>query len=163
MKVVEMYGEDSWSRISKLMGKSQIKCHKRFLQLSNKSHLVSIPWTKSEDILLSTIVHKHGAKNWTQLAKNFPNRIAKQCRERWHSVLNLQFVKKKWTFDEDILILKLVQLKGTRWSEIAKCFPGRTDSQIKNRFNSNLKKRLTDKRLVSYLARISEHAFMAKV
>ena len=33
----------------------------------------------------------------------------------------------------------------TRWSEIARHVDGRTDNQIKNRFNSNLKKRLQDK------------------
>ena len=54
-------------------------------------------------------------------------------------------MKKKWTLEEDQQIVKLYMKYGTRWSEIARNVDGRTDNQIKNRFNSNLKKRLQDK------------------
>ena len=54
-------------------------------------------------------------------------------------------IKKKWTLAEDIRIVRLYLKYKTRWSEIARHVDGRTDNQIKNRFNSNLKKRLQDK------------------
>ena len=41
-----------------------------------------------------------------------------------------------------MLIIKLHLRFSSKWSEIAKQVPGRTDNQIKNRYNSNLKKRL---------------------
>lgn len=77
MKLVQAYGESSWSRISKLIGKSEIKCHKRFLELSDRSHMVSAPWSKAEDDFLRAIVLRDGAKNWTRIAKNLAGRIGK--------------------------------------------------------------------------------------
>mgnify|MGYP001626756206 CR=1 FL=1 len=77
MKFVKAYGESSWSRISKLIGKSEIKCHKRFLELSDRSHMVSVPWSKAEDDFLRSVVLRDGAKNWTKIAKNLAGRIGK--------------------------------------------------------------------------------------
>ena len=34
--LVQRYGDQSWNRISKLIGKSEIKCHKRWLELNDK-------------------------------------------------------------------------------------------------------------------------------
>ena len=53
-------------------------------------------------------------------------------------------VKRKWTAEEDIAIIKLHHRYGNRWCEIAKGVEGRTDNAVKNRFNSNLKKRLNE-------------------
>ena len=38
--------------------------------------------------------------------------------------------------------MKLFCIHGNKWSSFVKEFPGRTDSQIKNRFQSSLSKRL---------------------
>ena len=39
-------------------------------------------------------------------------------------------------------LVKLFCVYGNKWSSFIKDFPGRTDSQIKNRFQSSLSKRL---------------------
>jgi len=78
------------------------------------------------------------------VAKNLPGRIGKQCRERWHNHLDSNINKHKWTIEEDMLIVKLHLLHGNRWCDIAKQVDGRTDNAIKNRFNSNLSKRLNE-------------------
>ena len=113
--------------------------------------MVSANWSRAEDDLLTQLVITNGARDWTKIATALPGRIGKQCRERWHHHLNPDVIKKKWTLDEDLLIVKLYFKLKSRWSEMAKYVPGRTDNQIKNRFNSNLKKRLDDKAFLKQL------------
>ena len=59
--------------------------------------------------------------------------------------------KRKWTIDEDKLIVKLHLVYGNRWCDIAKQVDGRTDNAIKNRYNSNLSKRLNEPTFVKLL------------
>jgi len=53
MECVKLYGEH-WSRISKLMFKSMVMCHKRYLQLVNpdEEHASKISWSPEEDKIL---------------------------------------------------------------------------------------------------------------
>jgi len=151
LTLVKELGETAWSRISKILGKSEIKCHKRYLELSDRSHIANAPWSKEEDEILTKIVLQNGARDWTGIATALSGRIGKQCRERWHHHLSPDVIKRKWTLDEDLLIIKLYREFNSRWSEMAKYVPGRTDNQIKNRYNSNLKKRCQDKEFASML------------
>ena len=106
--------------------------------------MVGAPWSKEEDDRLKSIVLADGPRNWTKVAMQLPGRIGKQCRERWHHHLDPDVVKKKWTVNEDILIFNLIKRFQTSWSEIARHVNGRSDNQIKNRYNSNLKRRIAD-------------------
>jgi len=60
-----MYGKNAWNRICKVTGKSEIKCHKRWLELNDKSDMAIASWTKEEDDLLAKRVTEKGAKDWT--------------------------------------------------------------------------------------------------
>ena len=50
-----------------------------------------------------------------------------------------------------MLIVKLHLVYGNRWCDIAKQVDGRTDNAIKNRYNSNLSKRLGEPTFVKLL------------
>jgi len=143
LRLCNTYGHEArWRAISKHMGKSMIKCHQRYLQLTNQSEKAMAKWTKEEDSILKEYVLMHGEYDWQKVANQMPGRLAKQCRERWLYKVDPTIVKQKWTPEEDCKIAELYQKLGSQWTEIAKSFPGRKDNQIKNRFNQNIKRRL---------------------
>jgi myb proto-oncogene protein len=97
-----------------------------------------------EDRMVMVHVSAHGLKSWSDLASQMPNRTAKQCRERWHNHLDPTINRRPWTQQEDrILALRHKEL-GNRWADIAKFLPGRTDTLIKNRWNTSVKDRITE-------------------
>ena len=85
---------------------------------------------------------KFGVSNWNKVSEQFPGRISRQCRERWFKHLDPCVSKSKWTLEEDLKIVRLFCMYGNSWSSIAKEINGRTNDAIKNRFNSNLSKKL---------------------
>lgn len=98
-------------------------------------------WTYEEDEILRQKVKEFGTQKWVRIADYLPNRIGRQCRERWINVLNPDINRQDWTPEEDQLLLEMHEELGPRWSYISKMpeFKGRTISQIKNRFHQNLK------------------------
>lgn len=46
------------------------------------------PWSPEEDLLLSGLVNKFGARNWGLIAKGIPGRSGKSCRLRWCNQLD---------------------------------------------------------------------------
>ena len=56
--------------------------------------------------------------------------------------------------DEDKEIIRLNCIYGNKWSAIAKFLPGRTYNSIKNRFNSNLCRKLREEPFTSIRAKV---------
>jgi hypothetical protein len=42
-------------------------------------------------------VERWGANKWSQIAKNIPGRLGKQCRERWYNHLSPAINRADWT------------------------------------------------------------------
>ncbi|MQL99196.1 hypothetical protein Taro_031915, partial [Colocasia esculenta] len=66
----------------------------------------------------------------------------KSCRLRWINYLRPDLKRGAFSQQEEDLIVSLHQVLGNRWSQIAAQLPGRTDNEIKNFWNSCLKKKL---------------------
>lgn len=46
------------------------------------------PWSPEEDAILSELVSKFGARNWSLIARGIPGRSGKSCRLRWCNQLD---------------------------------------------------------------------------
>ncbi|XP_041001989.1 myb-related protein 308-like [Juglans microcarpa x Juglans regia] len=101
------------------------------------------PWTPREDILLTKYIEAHGEGHWRSLPKKAGLlRCGKSCRLRWMNYLRPNIKRGNITPEEDDLIIRLHSLLGNRWSLIAGRLPGRTDNEIKNYWNTHLRKKL---------------------
>ncbi|OVA14211.1 SANT/Myb domain [Macleaya cordata] len=101
------------------------------------------PWTPEEDEKLVQYIHKHGHGSWRALPKLAGlNRCGKSCRLRWTNYLRPDIKRGKFSQEEEQTILHLHSYLGNKWSAIATHLPGRTDNEIKNFWNTHLKKKL---------------------
>ncbi|KAB1218367.1 Transcription repressor MYB4 [Morella rubra] len=102
-------------------------------------------WTATEDKVLTGYLRIHGEGNWRNLPKRAGlKRCGKSCRLRWLNYLRPEIKRGNITPDEEELIIRLHKLLGNRWSLIAGRLPGRTDNEIKNYWNTNIRKKVQD-------------------
>ncbi|GAB4832595.1 hypothetical protein Ancab_006610 [Ancistrocladus abbreviatus] len=102
-------------------------------------------WSPEEDEkLIKYMMMRNGQTGcWSDVAKNAGlQRCGKSCRLRWINYLRPDLKRGAFSPQEEQLILHLHSILGNRWSQIAAHLPGRTDNEIKNFWNSMIKKRL---------------------
>ncbi|KHN37806.1 Transcription factor TT2 [Glycine soja] len=103
-------------------------------------------WSAEEDQILINYVQAHGEGNWRELSKRAGlKRRGKSCRLRWLNYLKPDIKRGNISSDEEDLIIRLHSLLGNRWSLIAGRLPGRTDNEIKNYWNTYLRKKTEHK------------------
>ncbi|XP_057491139.1 myb-related protein 306-like [Actinidia eriantha] len=103
------------------------------------------PWTPEEDIMLVSYVQEHGPGNWRSVPTNTGlRRCSKSCRLRWTNYLRPGIKRGSFTEDEEKMIIQLQALLGNKWAAIASYVPERTDNDIKNYWNTHLKKKLQE-------------------
>ncbi|KAL6616466.1 hypothetical protein ACP70R_038736 [Stipagrostis hirtigluma subsp. patula] len=108
-----------------------------------KAHTNKGAWTKEEDQRLIAYIKAHGEGCWRSLPKAAGLlRCGKSCRLRWMNYLRPDLKRGNFTDDDDELIIKLHALLGNKWSLIAGQLPGRTDNEIKNYWNTHIKRKL---------------------
>ncbi|XP_073286282.1 myb-related protein 308-like [Primulina huaijiensis] len=108
-----------------------------------KAHTNKGAWTKEEDDRLIAYIKAHGEGCWRSLPKAAGLlRCGKSCRLRWINYLRPDLKRGNFTEEEDELIIKLHSLLGNKWSLIAGKLPGRTDNEIKNYWNTHIRRRL---------------------
>ncbi|KAK9926010.1 hypothetical protein M0R45_023266 [Rubus argutus] len=101
------------------------------------------PWTPEEDIILVSYIQEHGPGNWRSVPTNTGlMRCSKSCRLRWTNYLRPGIKRGNFTDHEEKMIIHLQALLGNRWAAIASYLPQRTDNDIKNYWNTHLKKKL---------------------
>ncbi|CAN4092228.1 unnamed protein product [Withania somnifera] len=105
------------------------------------------PWSPEEDAKLKSYIEQHGTGgNWIALPQKIGlKRCGKSCRLRWLNYLRPNIKHGGFSEEEDRIICSLYISIGSRWSIIAAQLPGRTDNDIKNYWNTKLKKKLFGK------------------
>uniref|UniRef100_A0ACD5XUI0 Uncharacterized protein n=2 Tax=Avena sativa TaxID=4498 RepID=A0ACD5XUI0_AVESA len=108
-----------------------------------KAHTNKGAWTKEEDDRLTAYIKAHGEGCWRSLPKAAGLlRCGKSCRLRWINYLRPDLKRGNFSEEEDELIIKLHSLLGNKWSLIAGRLPGRTDNEIKNYWNTHIRRKL---------------------
>ena len=93
-------------------GRDHVQCVQRWKKALDPN-LTKGPWTALEDQLLIAVKSQSETDSWSSIAEQIPGRNAKQCRERWNTVLDSSLKKSAWTPEEDVVgyLIRFVEKK----------------------------------------------------
>ncbi|XP_055801262.1 transcription factor MYB20-like [Solanum dulcamara] len=109
----------------------------------DKNEVKKGPWSSEEDKKLTNFILNNGQCCWRSLPKLAGLlRCGKSCRLRWTNYLRPDLKRGLLSEYEEKMVIDLHAQLGNRWSKIASHLPGRTDNEIKNHWNTHIKKKL---------------------
>ncbi len=142
IKLVSSHNGKKWKEIaSNFHNKTPLQCFSRYKRI--RPGIYKGTWKKEEDELILSLIEKYGT-SWSKISKIVKTRNGKQIRDRYMNVLAPNINKKKFSPEEDFLLIQLYEKYGPKWATIRNFFKNRTTDMIKNRFHSCLKKRYDD-------------------
>ena len=128
-EIAKKFNYKNWNSIAKFIpGKNSIQCSSRYRRI--RPGIIKGPWKKEEDTKLLSLFEKYG-KSWAAISKEMPHRTGKQIRDKFLNSLDTRYNKRKFSKEEDKMILKYHEIYGNKWSEIAKKMKARTGDMIK--------------------------------
>lgn len=112
-------------------------------------------WSPYEDEKLARCISKYRNGSWSDIARKAGlQRCGKSCRRRWMNYLRPDLKREKFTHAEIRLVMELHEVFGSRWSKIAAHLVGRTDNDVKNLWNTQMKKQLKRYKQTDHMDRV---------
>ncbi|CAK69960.1 unnamed protein product (macronuclear) [Paramecium tetraurelia] len=91
-------------------------------------------WTNEEvNNLVKYYKQYHG--DWKKIIKHLKGRNISQCSQKYRKLQDQEKrTKRKWSTEEDRILLDSFELYGRQWIKIAEKLPGRTSKQVRDRY-----------------------------
>jgi hypothetical protein len=96
--------------------------------------------TSKKDQIIERWVEEDGTNDWETIATFIPGGTPRQCQERWCTYLSPDVNRKPWSASEDERLFDHLQTHGPKWGSIVGLFSNRTQDNIKNRWNTVVRK-----------------------
>jgi len=142
-ELVVKYKNQNWDAIAQELGthRSAYQCMFQYQTRLNDS-LRKSKWTEAEDNYLKEVVERCRFGSyipWSKVAYYIPGHSKSQVFNRWAYSLNPSIKRGRFTKEENILMVAAVRRYGTDFSRVARFLPGRTSTQIRERYKTYLK------------------------
>ncbi|CAD8125895.1 unnamed protein product [Paramecium sonneborni] len=107
-------------------------------------------WSEEENKRLQELFQIYKGE-WEIILKYMEGRTVSQCKQRWQRLCGGQEKKKKWTEEEDQIILSYTKEnpKFNSWQQIASRMQGRSGKQIREHYINQLRPGISTKQIWS--------------